>query len=113
VPTAETMEELTTDMGRRIRTMLKERAISHARAAVELGVSDQTVRNWCAGRHTPRPDQLDALARLLGVEPGWLLTGVNNLDEAEVISALRELRAKQDEILAAVLEVRRLLVNGQ
>lgn len=41
----------------------------------ELGVTGAAVQQWEAGETQPRGHRLTALARFLGVDPAWLLTG--------------------------------------
>lgn len=41
----------------------------------ELGVTGAAVQQWEAGETQPRGHRLDALARFLGVDTAWLLTG--------------------------------------
>ncbi|MEV6133224.1 helix-turn-helix domain-containing protein [Streptomyces violaceusniger] len=51
------------------RARLREAAgVSQARVAQVLSTSDQTVRNWEAGRSEPRPPRRQAYLRLL---EGW------------------------------------------
>ncbi len=99
--------------GDRIRTATRTAGFTQRKLADELGVSEQTVRNWIVLRNNPSPANLAAIADVLGVDRGWLLTGAKGLDEAAVLEELREIRAVQQEILASLLEVRRQLLGEQ
>jgi transcriptional regulator with XRE-family HTH domain len=73
-----------------------------------LDLSEQSVGNWVGGRSRPSAANLDTITGLLGVDRGWLLTGVRRLDESAVLEELRRIREVQDDILYAVQEVRRI-----
>jgi transcriptional regulator with XRE-family HTH domain len=73
-----------------------------------LDLSEQSVGNWIGGRSRPSAANLDTITGLLGVDRGWLLTGVRRLDESAVLEELRRIREVQDDILYAVQEVRRI-----
>lgn len=99
--------------GERIRSAIRTAGYTQRQLAEELGVSEQTVRNWIVMRNHPTPENLAAIAVALGVDRGWLITGAKGLDEPAILEELRSIRAGQEEILAAVLEVRRQQVNGR
>lgn len=98
--------------GDRIRAATRTAGLTQRQLAGRLGVSEQTIRNWIVLRNHPSPDNLVAIADALDVDRGWLLTGAKGLDEAAVLDELRQIRAGQEEILAAVLEVRRRQAGG-
>lgn len=91
----------------RLRTALKEAGMTQLQLAEAAGVSTQTVGSWVAGRMEPRPRHIKAIAEIIGVDRGWLLTGSQGLDETAILDELRGLRAVQEEVLAVALEVRR------
>lgn len=100
-------------MGQRLRLAIDRAGLMQRQVADTMNVSERSVRNWVADRHRPEPGQLLRLADVLGVDPGWLLTGSAGLDGAAVLTELRDLRAAQRELLAEVLAVRRLLEAGR
>jgi transcriptional regulator with XRE-family HTH domain len=87
--------------------------MTQRKLAAELGVSEQTVRNWIAMRNRPSPENLEAVADALNVDRGWLLTGSQGLDEAAILAELRQIQAMQGAILSAVQEVRRHQADGR
>lgn len=48
--------------------------------AAKLGLYPGLVDDWCEGRLTPGPQALTLLARVLGLNPDWLLTGDNRME---------------------------------
>jgi putative transcriptional regulator len=50
--------------------------------AGELGRSEGTVSHWCSGRSRPGWEEVEKIARLLGVEPGPLVFGVRRVRRA-------------------------------
>jgi transcriptional regulator with XRE-family HTH domain len=95
-------------LGERLRDALRNAGMTQRELARTLDLSEQSVGNWIGNRSKPSAANLDTITGLLGVDRGWLLTGVRRLDESSVLEELRQIRATQDEILAAVQEVRRL-----
>jgi transcriptional regulator with XRE-family HTH domain len=93
--------------GDRIRDAIRSAGFTQKRLAEQLGVSEQTIRNWIAMRNRPSAENLAAVAQVLDVDRGWLLTGAKGLDEAAILDELRQIRAGQEEILSAIEEVRR------
>jgi transcriptional regulator with XRE-family HTH domain len=100
------METETT--GQRIRQALKTAGITQRELARQVGVSEKSVGNWVADRDPPKGTHLAAMSSLLGVKASWLLTGEQTVDGSEILREISSLRKGQEEILAAVLEVRRL-----
>ncbi len=62
-------------MGGRIVSAREASRMSPAELARRLGVKSSTLRNWETDRAEPRANRLTMLAGLVGVSPGWLLTG--------------------------------------
>lgn len=98
-------------LGERLRQALKNAGMNQRQLAATLGISEQSVGNWIGNRARPSAENLDEITALLGVDRGWLLTGVRRMDESSVLEELRQIRATQDEILYAIQEVRRLQVK--
>jgi len=71
-------------MADRIRRSLDHADIGVSELADELGVSRNTISNWVNGRHAPRPRDLRAVARVCGVDPGWLERGAENDELAKL-----------------------------
>ena len=100
------MEETTGD---RIGRALKAAGVTQREAATYCGVSERTIYGWIKGRMNPSGERLAKLAALTGVTASELLTGEQTVDGSEMLREMRHLRAAQEETLAAVLEVRRLV----
>jgi transcriptional regulator with XRE-family HTH domain len=80
--------------GLRLQRLRKERGLTQAQVATELGVSKPTVWAWEQGRARPVESRIDALAEVLGVDRASLLAGPD-------LSALSELLARSREQIAA------------
>lgn len=51
--------------------------------AKRLKVTQEAVRKWLVGEALPRPDKIQELAKVLGVDPIWLQLGAAPMDIAE------------------------------
>lgn len=60
-------------LGARLRTARKERRITVAKLARELGVDTRTVARWQSGESTPSIERLTEIARLLDRPPSYFL----------------------------------------
>jgi transcriptional regulator with XRE-family HTH domain len=60
--------------GMRLQRLRGERGLSQSQIATHLGVSKPTVWAWEHGKARPLDERIDALAQLLGVLPGDLLS---------------------------------------
>ncbi len=58
---------------RRLKALRKERGLTQAALAAQLGLSQQAVGKWEAGHSSPDPDMLVRLAQVLAIEPQRLL----------------------------------------
>jgi transcriptional regulator with XRE-family HTH domain len=68
--------------GNRLMRLRKERGISQAHVATQLGVSKPTVWAWEHGKARPVGSRIAALAEVLGVASGDLMSpGTSNVDE--------------------------------
>lgn len=78
--------------GSRIREFRTRRGLLQRELAEMAGVTESAVRNYELGLRTPRPQQLEALARALGVAPDTLADyGVETSRNAlEVLFRLEE-----------------------
>lgn len=70
------------DIRDRIRSRLKDLAISQRRASLEAGLSETALRKFLIGEvQSMSSDNMDAVARILKVSPTWLRYGIS----AEII----------------------------
>lgn len=78
--------------GSRIRELRTRRGLLQRELAEMAGVTESAVRNYELGLRTPRPQNLEALARALGVAPAALAdNGVETARDAiEVLFRLEE-----------------------
>jgi transcriptional regulator with XRE-family HTH domain len=65
----------TFEMRHRLSLALEASGVTAADMAVELGVSETTIRNYRAGRTTPNRSTLRVWALKCGVPLEWILTG--------------------------------------
>ena len=78
--------------------------------AAATGQPKSVISDYVRGRRTPGPDHLANLARVLGCDPGWLLTGEES--EPGISSAggrVQDLAPRYDRIPIDVREDGRLL----
>ena len=78
--------------GSRIRELRTRHGLLQRELAEMAGVTESAVRNYELGLRTPRPQQLEALARALGVDPAALTDyGLEtSRDALEVLFRLEE-----------------------
>lgn len=58
-----------------LKSLRKKRGLSQAKLAELMGVEQPTIQRWESGSRMPDLENLNALARVLGVSPGSLLDG--------------------------------------
>jgi transcriptional regulator with XRE-family HTH domain len=89
-----------------------EQEVTQALLARRVGVAVGTIRRWESGARTPGADDIEALAKALGLHPGDLF-----MPPASLLAAIRERQAAQiakemtDEVAAVWLEVGRTLAR--
>ena len=88
------------DLGTRLQRLRKERGLTLAQVASQLGVSKPTVWAWERGRARPIEERIDALAEALGVTRSELMA------IGETSGALRDLVARSREQIAAAFGTR-------
>lgn len=59
----------------RINGLLRERGWSRNMLAGKMGVTMNTIQNWCSGKHVPGPQAIQRLAKLFGVSEEELTNG--------------------------------------
>jgi transcriptional regulator with XRE-family HTH domain len=77
--------------GTRLAAARREAHLSQRTLAAELGVSVRTMQNYEAGRFVPYR-HLDALSRVLGRSPSWLLYGREQPDTDRLLASIRDQR---------------------
>jgi len=97
--------------GTRLAAARKEAHLSQRTLAAELGVSVRTIQNYEAGRFVPYR-HLDALSRVLGRSPSWLLYGREQPDTDLLLASVREQRARLLQNLERLRELGEQLVDN-
>lgn len=99
--------------GRRLKILRERAKIAQTKLAEEMGVSQQTVREWERGDKFPHLRRLLLLAQVLGVEPGQFFPSTGyaanwpqDVRDAEVLgnSTDAKVLAKIDLHLSTALE---------
>ncbi len=88
------------DLAARLQRLRKERGLTLAQVAGQLGVSKPTVWAWERGRARPIEERIDALAEALGVTRSELMA------TGETSAVLRDLLARSREQIAAAFGTR-------
>lgn len=88
-------------LGRRIGALRRERGLSQAQLAAQLGISASAMGMYEQGRREPSAGMLVALARELGVTTDYLLTGelTTRMDEEGYARLLTDLVSAADRKL--------------
>ncbi|MGH1371154.1 MAG: LexA family protein [Cellvibrionaceae bacterium] len=78
------------DYGKRLKQALSNRGIGQSELARRAGIKPQSVQYLCAGKgqgstHT------NAFAKILGVDPDWLASGVGHMAQGPVSAAANEI----------------------
>lgn len=63
------------DFQYRLLKAIAERRISASDLSRETGIDKAAISNYINGKYVPKQDKCYLLARALGVDPGWLMTG--------------------------------------
>nr|MBQ6739905.1 helix-turn-helix transcriptional regulator [Synergistaceae bacterium] len=66
-----------------LKRLLAEKKISFANLGRAVGVTKQTISEYCKGNTVPKADTLIKIAKYFGVSPDYLLTGVEPQDKSE------------------------------
>ena len=85
-----TNKELAREMGRRIAAVRKSRGITQEKAAERSGLSVQYIAKVEQGIHCVGADSLLKLCKLLNVSADYLLTGNEEAQRVQELSALME-----------------------
>lgn len=62
-------------LAHRLKSSRKRHGLSQTELAEQIQVSQPTIANWERGGHIPRPDALSRIAKALGTDPAWLISG--------------------------------------
>ena len=65
----------------RLREALQNKGISRSELSRLSGVGKSDITHYLKGDYLPKQDKVFLLAKALGVNPGWLMTGVEQAAE--------------------------------
>lgn len=75
------------DFSKRLVESIEKKGITASELSRLSGVGKSDISHYMKGRYTPKQDKCYPLAKALGVDPGWLMTGVEpsteNLSEED------------------------------
>ena len=103
-------------IGARIVEARENTGLTTPQLARRLGIKAQTLFAWETGKSEPRANRLAMLAGILGVSPGWLLTGHGDapasIEGPNDLTAMRtEMIALKSSLQANLDELNRMLSN--
>ena len=67
----------------RLKQVIEEKCISASELSRLSGVGKSDISNYLNGKYKPKQDKVYHLAKALNVDPGWLMTGVEQKIEPE------------------------------
>lgn len=88
----------------RLRKAMADKNITASELSRISGVGKSDISYYLKGKYVPKQDKCYLLAKALGVDPGWLMTGLGN-ETKEILDGLKEAeeelpRTKEARILA-------------
>lgn len=98
------------------RSRLKQAMDNRNMAAVDLSraakVNQGDISSYLSGRYNPKQDKVYKLAKALGVDPGWLITGIEQENvvlsqtERDIILSYRQSNETTQEIIRNILKIK-------
>lgn len=82
----------------RIKRLLSEKGWGQAKLGRKLGVSQQTVQRWAAGKVSPNPENLDMLSEITGHPVYWFMLPPDYGDKVTEVNSIM-ISPKQRELL--------------
>ena len=76
----------------RILKVLKERNMTQAEFAKQVGIATSTISEWKKRKTNPSVDKIMDICNVLQITPGQLLTGKGIEDEEEIVASSPESR---------------------
>lgn len=87
------------ELGDRVRRMLKEKGMSQAQLARQVGTKQQTISYICDADHPATTSRYSTkIAEILGVNPSWLATGHGDPYDQTVPIRVEGVRVKAQQI---------------
>lgn len=79
----------------RLRQAMIDKGITATELSNASGVGKSDISYYLRGKYVPKQDKCFMLAKALGVDPGWLMTGI---ELNETLDAVHEARKMLEEI---------------
>ncbi len=107
-------QEFNKIFSKRLKHYLNEHDMTQTDLARLLGVSTQSVTNWCKGTKSPRMDKVDAMCKIFNCKRSDFMEEKYLSDDSEspiIIEINNEARNMDSSSLNRLLEYARLLNN--
>ena len=79
----------------RLMKSMEKAQITAAELANRTGISEASISNYINGKYVAKQDRCYAIAKVLGVDPGWLMIGGPSSEE--IIAELERFAESEDE----------------
>jgi transcriptional regulator with XRE-family HTH domain len=73
------------DFVERLRKTMEEKGMTASELSRASGVGKSDISYYLKGKYLPKQDKVFMLAKALHVNPGWLMTGVEQVEESRPI----------------------------
>ena len=91
-------EEMSMTISERIIKVLKERNMTQAEFAKQVGIATSTISEWKKKKTNPTVEKIMDICNVLQITPEQLLTGKGIEDEDEIATAMPESRCTPQDI---------------
>ena len=91
-------EEMSMTISERIIKVLKERNMTQAEFAKQVGIATSTISEWKKKKTNPTVEKIMDICNVLQITPEQLLTGKGIEDEAETATSMPESRFTPQDI---------------
>ena len=81
---------MSNDFQKRLLKLLNERNITASELSRLSGVGKSDISNYLNDKYLPKQDKIFLIAQALGVDPGWLMTGIEQKKGNDVIPQTEE-----------------------
>ena len=69
------------DFQMRLRLLLADKKMTASELSRRSGVGKADISNYLNGKYLPKQDKVYMLAKALNVNPGWLMTGIEQISD--------------------------------
>lgn len=76
------------DFMMRLRQVLADKKMTASELSRRSGVGKSDISNYLNGRYLPKQDKVYMLAKALGVNPGWLMTGIEQVSDSSRVPVI-------------------------